>query len=275
MTIYSLNKRSFTRSSVLILCSIIASFFMSNANAQSCHQRATTTSALTVYDRPPDLKTGRGVVYGGVTARLTANSQVFVCREVAVGFGFSKLRWYQIAFRSTDNSHQWRFGWVAADQLHISKKVDSDREFAFIAAARAETSPYNPPIIRAELAPDADPPQVPTTGDVAGPDQSMAFSLELNLWIFLLLALVAGILAQTLVDLLDARSAVTVKGASKRLIKPLLFSPIVFLAFMETAELNVGTDKQLLILSLLAFQAGFFWQNVFAQSTPSPKGAET
>ncbi len=50
-----------------------------------------------------------------------------------------------------------------------------------------------------------------------------------------------------------------------------LVSPIVFLGFLTAGQF--GSSKQtFLLLSLLAFQNGFFWQTVLKRDRPAPMG---
>lgn len=74
--------------------------------------------------------------------------------------------------------------------------------------------------------------------------------------------LVLGMVAKTLVDVIELPEPVPLRVHFRRSLLPLLVSPMVFLGFMQSAQLAVETVSGFVLLLLLAFQNGFFWQTI-------------
>jgi hypothetical protein len=78
----------------------------------------------------------------------------------------------------------------------------------------------------------------------------------------LFLAMLLGMTAKGLVDYLDASGDTsTLWEHSRNAFVAVLVSPIVFLGFLTAGQFSTSTQT-FLVLSLLAFQNGFFWQSV-------------
>jgi len=88
-------------------------------------------------------------------------------------------------------------------------------------------------------------------------------------WSFV--ALIVGMAARVGQDALESEKGKTLRTVVREMLTPLFVSPIVFLGFMQTAKVMVTDLQGYLILLLLAFQSGFFWQTVM--NTRKPKTA--
>jgi hypothetical protein len=82
----------------------------------------------------------------------------------------------------------------------------------------------------------------------------------------LFVALVLGILAKIGVDCLDDWHKLslrkrTLRGQVRNGLIAILVSPIVFLGFLNTGQFP-AVRQTFIVLMLLAFQNGFFWQAV-------------
>jgi hypothetical protein len=247
------------------------------AVAQKCDKRTALVADADVFDNPPRFVTGVGW-RGNIVSRLSSGTEVYVCRETNVDFGLSSKIWVQIAYRS---GPQWpKYGWVIKETLRTSRNMNPDDEHLafFIGSARAATPPTAKPAEPDEqlprIAPDVPAPSGETTG---GTDSSMATGVAslLELYLPLFYAMLLGMAAKVLVDLLDAWDKGLLWAHLRNGVVAVLVSPIVFLGLMSAGQFS--GKQQFVVLILLAFQNGFFWQTVLKResdrSVPAKVGA--
>ena len=79
--------------------------------------------------------------------------------------------------------------------------------------------------------------------------------------------MVLGMLAKAVVDWLDEPGWSSIRPHVRSGLIALLVSPIVFLGFLNAGQFSVSTQA-FLVLMLLAFQNGFFWQTVLKRADP-------
>lgn len=254
---------------VMLLCPSFAS-----ASAQRCSQRAIITSTADVYERPPRFTTGVGW-QGNRIAVLSPNTQVYICSSKSVDFGFSSKVWNEVAFLS---DRRWRYGWVSQDNVRPwqggSRGGDLDGWSASVALAAELPSP--PAGEAAQWSLGDTPPPAPASPSAGGPASpgveatSVTFGDLGVLYAPLFLAMLLGMMAKAFVDYLDADDTRhALREQSRNGLVAVLVSPIVFLGFLTAGQF--GSSKQtFLVLSLLAFQNGFFWQTVLKRDHPSP-----
>jgi hypothetical protein len=230
------------------------------AAAQQCATRTTLKSFATVYENPPHYVTGAGL-QGNRTDQLPPGTAVFICRQENVDFGFSSRVWVQIQYRA--GGQGWRNGWIPQESLPAPRTVDLWQRLLdnVIAPAGAQAPPGSNEELPPPLSSEA--PSPASTNDIAWSDLATLYGP-------LFAALLLGILAKVGVDCLDDWSNVTVRRDKMRdhmrngLIA-ILVSPIVFLGFLNAGQFP--TAKQtFMVLALLAFQNGFFWQTVLKKS---------
>lgn len=257
---------------VLGICAAIL-LWPSFASAQRCSERAIITASADLYERPPRYMTGVG--WQGIRiAVLSANTQVYICSSKSVDFGFSSKVWNEVAFLS---DRRWRYGWVSEDNVRPwqagPRRGRLDRPSSGVAFA-AEVPP--PPQGEAgqwnlgDTPPPA--PGPPSEGGLASPAveaTSVTFSDLGVLYAPLFVAMLFGMLAKAFVDYLDAvDTRHALKEQTRNGLVAVLVSPIVFLGFLTAGQF--GSSKQtFLVLSLLAFQNGFFWQTILKRDRPS------
>ncbi|HMK21931.1 MAG TPA: hypothetical protein VK466_06325 [Terriglobales bacterium] len=228
--------------------------------AQQCTTRTTLKSFATVYENPPHYLTGAGL-QGTRTDQLPPGTAVFICRQQNVDFGFSSRVWVQIQYRIA-GTQGWRNGWIPQESLTARAAPDLWHRLLdnVIAPAEAQT----PPASDEELPPPLPAGATPvSSNDVAWGDLATLYGP-------LFAALLLGIFAKVGVDCLDDWNNVTLRREKARdhvrngLIA-ILVSPIVFLGFLNAGQFP--TAKQtFMVLALLAFQNGFFWQTVLKKS---------
>jgi hypothetical protein len=260
-----------------------------DALAQTCNTRAKVLSRVSVFDNPPTASTSRGFVYGSQIAALRTNSEVLICRDVTVGFGFVSEKWAQIAIWLPAEK-RWLYGWVKEDSLTTKiTEIYKPRHagLQLIGAAYAETesstkatrkpdaAPQPPTLLAAAGKDTAGPSQLiesrlPDNGSFAAPAPSSNQDLPLSgdsilfqLQFVLLLsgAVLLGILAQGAYEMFDTNG----RFSWRRFIRPLVVAPLVLLVFLGTVDLSITHWKQALMLCLLAFQAGFSWHKALAK----------
>jgi hypothetical protein len=95
----------------------------------------------------------------------------------------------------------------------------------------------------------------------------------------LFVAMLLGMVAKAVVDWLDTPSMAALKEHGRNALIAILVSPIVFLGFLNAGEFSTSTQT-FVVLWLLAFQNGFFWQTVLkrdshrAQPNAAPDAAK-
>jgi len=230
--------------------------------AQQCTSRTTLKSSAIVYENPPRYVTGAGL-QGRQTDQLPPHTTVFICRQQTVDFGFATRIWVQIQYRL--GSQGWRNGWIAQDSLTSRRTPDPWRRLLDNLVGPAEAQASSSP--EEEL-----PPPLPPGATLEISSNDLAWADLATLYGPLFAALLLGIAAKVGVDCLDDWNNVTQRREKTRdhvrngLIA-ILVSPIVFLGFLNAGQFP--TAKQtFMVLALLAFQNGFFWQTVLKKNPP-------
>jgi hypothetical protein len=233
----------------------------SSAWAQQCSKRTTLIADTDVFENPPTFVTGAGW-RGNIQARLSSGTEVFVCRERSIDFGFSSKTWMQIAYRS---GQQWpKYGWVIKEAVRSSSRsvTESSLLAFFIGTAQAQESPDN----RLPETPPPVPP-LPTNSNAGAIGGMSAGTSDLfGLYLPLFAAMVLGMCAKVVVDLLDSWDKGLLWGHLRNGIVAILVSPIVFLGLLSAGQFS-GNTQTFVVLALLAFQNGFFWQTVLKRES--------
>jgi hypothetical protein len=254
------------------------------ASAQQCNRRAITNAEADVYRTPPRFVTGLG--WQGERLDVVSNhTQVLKCDERAVPFGLTTKTWSQIAYQ---RNNAWRYGWVLDEKTQVAMLGAAAKVAygspavqvldALVPAASAATA--EEPASSAEKdawsipatapnPPDAN--DLPVTSGLSEKTPTLSELLEPYLPLFF--AMILGMVAKAIVDLLDADfNRMVLSLHVRRGLVALLVSPIVFLGFLSSGQFDV-TLKTFLVLLLLAFQNGFFWQTLLKRDdtkAPSP-----
>ena len=264
---------SLSRLAVFAVVAVL-SLHSSLAEAQKCDRRGVITSATDVYERVPQFVTGRGW-QGNRIASLRQSTQVYVCAEQSADFGLSKKVWFQIAFRTPrSGKEEWAYGWILKEAVTTSQgRATTGHRFALIGAAFAdEPSPPSQQKTEWTLAPPPPAPPVADTGSPAKGQGSASLGDLTLLYGPLFIGMLLGMLAKTAVDCLDAPSK---RGILMEHLRngsiAILVSPIVFLGFLQAGEFGASTQA-FVVLWLLAFQNGFFWQTVLKRNVVEKKG---
>lgn len=130
----------------------------------------------------------------------------------------------------------------------------------------------------APLAPLADgadtPPSLPSAKSSPGtvldtPPESASLAEQIVLYGPLFLAMLLGMLAKALFDLLDDTQPAW-REHLRHGAMAIVISPIVFLGFITAGQFN-SSSQTFLVLALFAFQNGFFWQTVLKRNPPAPE----
>lgn len=234
---------------------------------QKCGKRTALAADTDVFEKPPSYVTGAGW-RGNIQEHLSAGTAVFVCREVSLDFGFSSMPWVQIAYRS---GQQWpKYGWVIKQAVRASSGMAPNYGVVgvLITTANAATTPSEEPANDqlADAAPEV-PPLVPGAagGAIAG-SMSAGTSDLFSLYLPLFVAMVLGMGAKVLVDLLDSWDKGLAWAHLRNGVVAILVSPIVFLGMLSAGQFSVGAQT-FIVLALLAFQNGFFWQTVLKRES--------
>ena len=238
------------------------------AEAQKCDRRAVVASATDVYERVPQFVTGKGW-QGNRIASLRASTQVYVCTERSADFGLSSKAWLQIAFRvPKGGKEEWVYGWILKEAVTAA---GIDPGFSVFSVAFADEAAARGAKVEWELG--APPPAPPSTdpGQAAPGSASTSLGDLTLLYGPLFIAMLLGMVAKTAVDCLDSSNR---RGALIEHIRngsiAILVSPIVFLGFLQAGEFGASTQA-FLVLWLLAFQNGFFWQTVLKRNVADKK----
>jgi hypothetical protein len=229
----------------------------------TCEKPGTLIRETALYDHPPQFRTGGGWQYGKKLATVKAGEKIWICEEKAIGFAFSTQHWLQIGYRK---GNSWFYGWVYGADVKFNTAFGAphDREpaFSFFASVYAQ----EPPV---ESAPAPRPPLQPIPDSPPAPLVLWPTALDL----FTFLAMVVGMAAKSVVDLLDSWSTAELRAEIRKAIIPLFVSPIVYLSLIKSADFNITSNREFLTLMFLAFQNGFFWQTVFASMKHQPANA--
>jgi hypothetical protein len=235
--------------------------------AQQCTKRSALVADSDVFDSPPSYVTGSGW-RGHIEVRLSAGTAVYICRQTQVDFGFSSKTWVQIAYRS---GSQWpTYGWVISDALRTSSTAPLNfPSLAFlIPAAHADTGPTAD--TNENQLPETPPAVPPLTSNASAGgsvgNMSLGSADLFNLYIPLFVAMILGMFAKVVVDLLDTWDKGILWGHLRNGIIAILVSPIVFLGLLTAGQFS-GSTQTFVVLALLAFQNGFFWQTVLKRDS--------
>lgn len=245
--------------------------------ASNCLERAEVTSNTDLWSCPPEYITGRGWKYGNSIGNLPPGTQVYICSRITVGFGGATQQWYQIAYRW---NNAWQYAWVFADSIQIlsqNKKIDLfDGFFSVNEAYAAEISPMYPSnttLTNSYALPQNElPPPPPSPSTSSGLDSNLISTNTLYIYIFL--AMIIGMVAKVLFDIIEAWDKKKIKQHIQRGLIALVVSPIVFLMLIQSAEFGMKGQKSFIILLLFAFQNGFFWQTIVKPGKDSPQVAK-
>lgn len=231
--------------------------------AQSCDRVITTRQTVTVYRDPPTFVTGRGFVYGSPVATLPQGLRIQICRSISIGFGFSREKWYQVAY--FDKKKNWQYGWAEAkrlDQQAVTlRRAPGTSPGLFhtirhsLSTSTAFAQPVSPP---ANQGPPPPPDNGPPTVDT-GP------AFELLGWTYGFVLF--GMVSQAFFASMDSRTSMlkVMSQNLRRIVAGALVSPVIMLAFVQSAELTPRDLRGYIVLLLLAFEHGFAWQTVLAK----------
>lgn len=230
-----------------------------------CDQKGKIERDADVYKQVPRYVTGSGWIGERVT-RLNKNTQVYICGEQNASFGLSTKTWVQIAYRSVD---KWVYGWVLKEAVSYVtgslRKWEPRSGFSMAAVAFAADKPANDPgKTEWTLGPPPPLPAPPSEDQSASagkePGQASLSDLGQLYWP-LFVAMALGMAAKTIVDWLDSSDKALVRQHVRNAVVSILVSPIVFLGFLTAGQFSTSTQT-FVVLCLLAFQNGFFWQTV-------------
>lgn len=230
---------------------------------EKCDKKGKIEQGADVYKQVPRYVTGSGWIGERVT-RLNKDTQVYICGEQNASFGLSTKTWVQIAYRSVD---KWAYGWVLNDAVSYVTGSLREREprsgFSMVAVALAADKPANDPgQTEWTLGPPPSLPAPMSEDSSAGKEPGQASLSDLGqLYWPLFVAMVLGMAAKAMVDLLDSSDKALVRQHVKNAVVSILVSPIVFLGFLTAGQFSTSTQT-FIVLCLLAFQNGFFWQTV-------------
>jgi hypothetical protein len=254
----------------LIALATIMFLLPSVASAQAkCDRRGRIIQDADVYKQVPKYVTGSGW-HGERVTTLRSHTQVYLCGEQSAGFGFSTKTWMQIAYEGANRS--WQYGWVLKDTLTILssrlRENDIGSKYALITDAFAgapstgqDQTPWTlgPP-------PVTPPPQSEEKSASVTKEPGSASLSDLGeLYWPLFVAMLLGMLAKAGVDWLDASDKSLMRQHLRNALVTILVSPIVFLGFLSAGQFSTSTQT-FVVLFLLSFQNGFFWQTVLKRN---------
>lgn len=230
---------------------ILLVFLFILPTAQQCDQQAEIINDTDIYSSGPTYKFGKGWQYGEVKGHITEGIIVYICenKKSNLRLGFSSNKWVYIAYWS-DN--QWHYGWIHVDFIQLLSLGKYNIGFGLAYANDIESPPD-----------DVKPPPNPTD---AINNQNSTFKItKADTWIFitLFITLLIGMAAKTGYDICQINKKGVLKHHIKNGLKPLFVAPIIFISVISTINLNIETTMQFVLLLGVAFQNGFFWQDVF------------
>jgi hypothetical protein len=253
-------------------------FFSTDSMAQECNRRALVISAADLYSDPPRYVTGIGW-QGNRIGQLPPGTQILVCREASVPFGFSQKTWLQVAYFVGNRPN---YGWILAETVrNFTSRQGEDAlagGFSVVSDAHAAEAPGSEGNIKWDI-PSQVPAPAPSEGKTIegfseGAPTPASWGDLCTLYAPFFLAVVLGMVAKALVDYLDDWNKEVVRMHMRNAITAILVSPIVFLGFLNAGNFQ-SSRQTFIVLWLLAFQNGFFWQTVLKKDaaprlTPNP-----
>jgi hypothetical protein len=253
-------------------------FLPSVSTAQaSCDKRGRIHQDTDVYREVPRYVTGRGW-QGERIATLRVNTLVYICAEQNGAFGFSSKTWYQIAYEGARKS--WQYGWVLKDNVTLSSNTSGGTGFRvgipLVAAAFAgepQASSQGKTARDPGPPPPPPPPSEEKSASVSDEPSSTSLADLGELYWPLFLAMLIGMLAKAGVDWLDSSDRAMMRQHLRNALVSLLVSPIVFLGFLNAGQFSTS-PQTFVVLWLLAFQNGFFWQTVLKRNVRGNAPAE-
>jgi hypothetical protein len=275
---------AFSRQCLMAIIAIMLLLPALSTAQSTCNRRGRIIQDTDVYQQVPSYVTGSGW-RGERIATLRGNTQVYVCGERNVAFGFSTKTWVQIAFESAGRN--WQYGWVLKEYITMASSGYRETTIAAASFPMAVAFAGEPPTGQAKDAwtlgpPPALPPLHSEDKSVSSVKESGSVSLtDLGeLYWPLFVAMLLGMLAKAGVDWLDAADSSTMWQHLRNAVVAILVSPIVFLGFLTAGQFSTSTQT-FVVLCLLAFQNGFFWQTVLkrnvrgTESNAAPKSSGT
>lgn len=256
-----------------VLFFLLTALTTNQAVAQSCNRKAQTARNTDLYDQPPQFITSRGLVYGKLVSTLRGGVGIFICEELTVGFTFSRQIWYHVAYWSNG----WMYAWASANDITLAESDRMDTGWHPPAVSAATMLPRTPAFAAAPPGPALPPPgesPPPVSGsELTFRKEDKSALIDVYAWSFALL--LAGMGAKIIVDLLESPGTVRLRKHLRQSLIPFLLSPMVFLGFIQSAELGIQDFKGYLVLLLFAFQNGFFWQTVINVDRTARKREQT
>ena len=237
---------------------------------QTCERRGKIIQDADVYEQIPKYVTGSGW-QGHRVMMLRSNTQVYICGEQSVDFGFSTKVWVQIAYEKGNG--KWQYGWIFHEKIQFLSgrlhEIDPTIRYSLIGTAFAdEPAVSSPNKTEWKLGP---PPPVPTSQDegtaassTKEPSPTTLSDLGVLYWP-LFAAMLLGMGAKAGVDLIDASDKSLKKEHLRNAVVAFLVSPIVFLGFLSAGQFS-ASPQTFVVLWLLAFQNGFFWQTILKRN---------
>jgi hypothetical protein len=254
----------------LLAITVIMSLLPSVSSTQTkCDRRGRIIQDSDVYKQMPKYVTGSGWQGERVTT-LRSHTQVYICGEQSAAFGFSTKTWLQIAYEGANRG--WQYGWVLKDAVIILssrlREIDSSRYALITDAFAGEPAPTVQDQTPWKLGPPpAAPPQQSEEKSASVTKEAGPASLSDlgELYWPLFVAMLLGMLAKAGVDWLDSSDKSLMRQHLRNALVAILVSPIVFLGFLSAGQFSTSTQT-FVVLFLLAFQNGFFWQTVLKRN---------
>ncbi len=243
------DKRTIHPNTTILLALIISvSIFTPSSFAETCERAASATADIRIYDNVPKFSKAQGWVFGQSLGLIKQSSRFFICKESNIGFGGKTEVWYKIAFWGDGDG--WSYGWIRSDKVEVTVNTNpfNISLFASVMAQSFSSPPES-----------ADIPRAPTDiGEISNELGNLPGSGLLYLYLFV--ALLAGMAAKIVYDITHCDSGVPVKVHLKRGIGNLVLAPIVFMSLFSTlgAGIQFEGNKTLIMLMFFAFQNGFF-----------------
>ena len=223
-----------------VICALIALFMFLTWNhtaepassGRRCTLRGHVSRGTIVWSQPPRFSSKSGW-RAPIKANLPKGTLVWGCSRKTVGYFSNRLEIVRIAYRF---GRGWQFGWMPMSRFTLNQ--------------RSALS-----VVLAAYTVQSDPPPAPDTPK----EQSATMGLY-GLYSQLFIAVLIGILSRGIWDWTAAPNEF--KSHIRSAIGAAVLTPIVFGSFLQTADFNIEGEKGYVMLLLLSFQQGFFWQGM-------------